>query len=126
MESALSDLPRSALERATGSAVIEGNRLELQFDGATTFDRVIEFCDGWMPIVRGGGLDEKIETLRRRAKEAGRDPESIPVTVFSAAPERDAVAKLEQAGVERVIFSLPPAGRDVVEPLIDRMAQLSR
>jgi probable F420-dependent oxidoreductase len=97
-------------------------------DAATTFDRVIEFCDGWMPIggrrTEGGpNLVEKIATLRKRAREAGRDPDSISVTIFGARPEREAMDGLEQAGVQRVIFWLPPAGRDVVEPLIDRIAE---
>ena len=99
-------------------------------DGPTTFDRVIEFGDGWMPIGRptpdGRTLDEKIATLRQRARQAGRDPDSIPVTVFGARPERDAVDHLEQAGAQRVIFSVPPAGRDVVEPLLDKIATVFR
>ena len=44
-------------------------------DGATTFQRVIEFCDGWMPINRGraqagGDLIQKIGDLRRQSKAA--------------------------------------------------------
>ena len=46
-------------------------------DGPTTFDRVVEFCDGWMPISgrssEGTSLQEKIVLLRRQAEEAGRD-----------------------------------------------------
>jgi probable F420-dependent oxidoreductase len=95
-------------------------------DGPTTFDRVIEFCDGWMPIggrpQRGPGLAEKVATLRQRAKAAGRDPDSISISVFGSRAEREAVGRLEQAGVGRVIFSVPSAGRDVVEPLLDRIA----
>jgi len=30
---------------------------------------------------------------------------------------------MEQAGAERVIFGLPPAGRDVVEPMLERIAE---
>ncbi|HEV2666355.1 MAG TPA: LLM class F420-dependent oxidoreductase, partial [Blastocatellia bacterium] len=42
-------------------------------DGPTTFDRVIEFCDGWMPIgLRLVNVEEKIAALRRRAEEADR------------------------------------------------------
>jgi probable F420-dependent oxidoreductase len=48
-------------------------------DGPTTIDRVLEFCDGWMPIAaRMANGAEKIATLQRRAKEMGRGP--IPVT----------------------------------------------
>src|SRR5206468_3850567 len=41
-------------------------------DGATTFERVIEFCDGWMPIgYRMSNLREKIAALHQRAEAAG-------------------------------------------------------
>ncbi len=97
-------------------------------DGATTFDRVIEFCDGWMPINRGRpgggpGIEEKIGELRGRAKAAGRDPDTISVTIFGSRPDRASVDRMEQAGAERVIFGLPPAGRDVVEPMLERIAE---
>jgi probable F420-dependent oxidoreductase len=50
-------------------------------DGPTTFDRVIEFGDGWMPIGRptpdGRSIEEKIEALHSRARgrpQPGLDP----------------------------------------------------
>ena len=97
-------------------------------DGPRTLDRVIEFCDGWMPIAgragEGPSLAEKITTLRQRAEEAGRDPQSISVSIFAARPEREAVDKLAEAGVDRVVFPLPAAERDTVLPLLDRYAEL--
>ena len=100
-------------------------------DGATTFDRVIEFCDGWMPI--GGrqqagapSLPEKISTLRERARQAGRDPDSISITIFGSRPDHDDLDRLEQAGVERVVFGLPSAAREVVEPAVDKLAEFIR
>ena len=97
-------------------------------DGATTFDRVVEFCDGWMPIsgrpTQGPSLQEKIVLLRRQAEDAGRDPASINITTFGARPEPDAIARLEAAGVDRVIFGLPSAERDTVVPIIDECAKL--
>ena len=90
-----------------------------------TFDYVAEFCDGWMPIgYRMEGLPEKIGELRRRAADAGRDPQSISITIFGAKPEREALDQLEAAGVERAIFMLPPADRDTVMPLVDKYAGL--
>ena len=41
-------------------------------DGPTTFDRVVQFCDGWLPIGRGNmpaGLEDKMAELRRRARQ---------------------------------------------------------
>ena len=97
-------------------------------DGPTTFDRVVEFCDGWMPIrgrsSEGTSLQEKIVLLRRQAEEAGRDPASINITIFGARPEPDAIARLEAAGVDRAIFGLPSAERDTVVPIIDECAKL--
>ena len=97
-------------------------------DGPTTFDRVVEFCDGWMPISgrssEGTSLQEKIVLLRRQAEEAGRDPASINITTFGARPEPDAIARLKAAGVDRAIFGLPSTERDTVVPIIDECAKL--
>jgi len=102
-------------------------------DGPTTFDRVVEFCDGWMPIsgrpIAGApSLQEKIAMLRRQAEDAGRDPASINITTFrgpaGSQPETDAIQRLEAAGVDRVIFGLPSAERDTVLPIIDQCAKL--
>lgn len=95
--------------------------------GPTTFDRVMEFCDGWMPIaMRVGDLAERISELKRKVEAAGRDPESISITVFAAKPDRTAIEKLENAGVHRAVFLLPPADRETVLPLLDRYAGLIR
>jgi probable F420-dependent oxidoreductase len=94
-------------------------------DGATTFDRVIEFCEGWLPLgFRAGDFSEKIAALRQRAEAAGRDPKSISISVFGAKPDPAALEQLEAAGVERAIFMLPPAERDTVLPLLDQYAGL--
>ncbi|MDP6714311.1 MAG: TIGR03619 family F420-dependent LLM class oxidoreductase, partial [SAR202 cluster bacterium] len=97
-------------------------------DGATTFDRVIEFSDGWMPIGSrpsgGPSLAEKITTLRQRAEDAGRDPSSISVTVFGARPDADEIQHLESIGVGRAVFSLPSEEKDTVAPMIDDYAKL--
>jgi probable F420-dependent oxidoreductase len=97
-------------------------------DGATTFDRVVEFGDGWMPIggrpSQGPSLAEKIVILKQRVKEAGRDPASVSVTVFGAQPEADEIQHLASIGVDRAVFSLPSQERDTVLPLIDEYAKL--
>lgn len=94
-------------------------------DGPTTFDRVIEFCDGWMPIgLRLVNAKEKIAALGRKAEEAGRDPSSISVTIFAANAERKALDDLERAGVERAVFYVPSDERDKVLPVLDRYVQV--
>jgi len=83
-------------------------------DGATTFDRVVEYGDGWVPIVRPGGpapFADRVAELRRRCEQAGRAP--VPVTAFCWRPPQPAeLAEHERLGVERVIVPLPAAPRD--------------
>ena len=97
-------------------------------DGPTTFDRVVEYCDGWMPIGSrnsgGPSLSEKIALLKRQASEAGRDPESLDITSFGVRPDPELVSRLEESGVNRIIFTLPSEERAQVTPLIDECARL--
>ncbi len=96
-------------------------------DGPTTFDRVAEFADGWMPIRRGDRNPAvKIPALRERLERAGRDPRSVPVSIFFAPPQKLALDALVAAGVARAIFGVPSEPRDKVLPLLDSYAALIR
>ena len=93
--------------------------------GEKMFERVVRYCDGWMPLT---WVDPNIATetaqLHAVAKRAGRDPKTISVTVFGAKPERAALEPFEKAGAERVLFALPNAGADQVLPVLDKLAKL--
>ena len=94
---------------------------------ANARQRVVEFCDGWFPIAsRVSNLPAAVADLRQRAERAGRNPDSISVSVFFAKPEADAIREYGRAGAERVIFSVPSADRDTVLPMLDRFATLMR
>jgi probable F420-dependent oxidoreductase len=95
--------------------------------GATpnTRQRVVDYCDGWLPI----GADQKtvlegIKDLERRAAEKGRPMSSISISVFGSRPDREAIEGWERAGVERVLLRLPSASRDQTLPLLDQYAKL--
>jgi alkanesulfonate monooxygenase SsuD/methylene tetrahydromethanopterin reductase-like flavin-dependent oxidoreductase (luciferase family) len=75
--------------------------------------------------MRPSDLAEKIPALKQKAEAAGRDPDSISISIFAAKPDRAFIEKLEQAGVHRAVFALPPADRETVLPLLDRYAGLS-
>ena len=99
-------------------------------DGPRTFDRVVEFADGWMPIGGRGNsgptLAEKIAILRIRLDEAGRDPDSVPITIFGVSPDAGAISRIEQAGVSRALFTIPAEQGETVLPLLDNLAGLVR
>ncbi|MBI3785998.1 MAG: LLM class F420-dependent oxidoreductase [Deltaproteobacteria bacterium] len=89
--------------------------------------RVVDYCDGWMPIgLRAQRLVEDIATLRAKAEQSGRDPRTISITIFGTPADQQAINQYAEAGVERITFGLPPAPRDVVLPLLDRYAKLLR
>ncbi|MBI4608255.1 MAG: LLM class F420-dependent oxidoreductase [Candidatus Rokubacteria bacterium] len=88
--------------------------------------RVVEYCDGWLPLpARAGDLAQGIADLRQRAEKAGRDPQSISVSVYAAKPEEGAVREYEKAGAERTVFMLPSPDRDKVLSLLDQHAKLA-
>jgi probable F420-dependent oxidoreductase len=94
-------------------------------DGPTTFDRVVEFGDGWMPILRPGRDPvARIPELRERLTAAGRDPATAPVSIFFAPSDRARLDALAEAGVSRAIFGLPSASREATLPRLDAYAKL--
>jgi alkanesulfonate monooxygenase SsuD/methylene tetrahydromethanopterin reductase-like flavin-dependent oxidoreductase (luciferase family) len=96
-------------------------------DGATTFDRVIEFCEGWMPIARGHNATDliaaKVPELRAKAQAAGRDPDSISLSLFGCPPTPDGINTIAKAGFDRAIFGLKTGPRDDVLKQLDELAK---
>jgi alkanesulfonate monooxygenase SsuD/methylene tetrahydromethanopterin reductase-like flavin-dependent oxidoreductase (luciferase family) len=94
-------------------------------DGERTFDRVVEFGDGWMPILRPNRNPvDRIPELHARLRQAGRDPKTAPVSIFFAPPKREALDAMAGAGVARAIFGVPSEPRDKVLPRLDAYAKL--
>ncbi|MGH9022167.1 MAG: LLM class F420-dependent oxidoreductase [Acidimicrobiia bacterium] len=95
-------------------------------NGPGTFERILEYGDGWMPIPGsnwGGSLESRVAELGRLAEERGRGP--IPVSVFGCPSKPEVVEHYAACGVVRCIFRLPPAPADVVLPKLDVLAQLA-
>jgi len=93
--------------------------------GRKALERVVRYCDGWMPIpARATDLKNDIAELRALAEQAGRDPDSLTVSLYGTAPDAKALEEYAQAGAHRALFGLPSAGADTVLPLLDRYAEL--
>lgn len=90
-----------------------------------TLRRVVEFCDGWFPRARNGWEPKSaVARLRKIAEEAGRDPASVPITVFAAPADEATLATYREAGIHRVLLEVPDAGRDDVLRRLDKYAPL--
>jgi hypothetical protein len=53
-------------------------------------------------------------------KAAGRKPEDVPVTLFGVSMDVEALKRARDAGVDRVVFGVPPEAKDKVLPLLDK------
>jgi probable F420-dependent oxidoreductase len=89
--------------------------------------RVVRYGDGWAPIAgRGpeGDVEQILPRFRQMLSEAGRDPDSVPVTLFGAPEDADRLARYRDLGIARMVVMLPSGKRDQVLPILDRWAQL--
>ena len=84
--------------------------------------RVVAWGDGWLPNrVTPEQLRESRATLDRMAKDAGRDPATITISVYGQPVDRDLVRRLHEAGATRVVVRPP-----VVKTEAEMGAALSR
>ena len=69
---------------------------------------------------------EYLPRFKQMAEEAGRDPQSLEVTLGGAPEDPDMLKRYRDLGVARVNFPVPPAKADEVLPILDRIANLMR
>jgi probable F420-dependent oxidoreductase len=91
--------------------------------------RAIRYGDGLLPQAPSAGSgspEEFMPRLRRMAEEAGRDPNSLSVTLGGAPEDIGVLRHNRDLGVARMTVRLPPAKADEILPLLDRWAKLIR
>jgi probable F420-dependent oxidoreductase len=89
--------------------------------------RAIRYGDGWIPRASRqtyADVGEFLPQFRQMATEAGRDPNSLPITIFRVEENLDPLRHYRDLGVARVVISIPAAREDEVLPLLDRWAAL--
>tara|TARA_B100000029_G_scaffold314479_1_gene306886 strand:+ start:691 stop:1524 length:834 start_codon:yes stop_codon:yes gene_type:complete len=86
--------------------------------------RIVDFCEGWLPRARVfQDAASEMARLKAAADEAGRDVDSIKVSVFGAEDDAAALASYREAGVHRALIGLPSADRDTVLPILDTLSK---
>ena len=89
------------------------------------FKRIVEWGDGWIP---NRVTPEEVAAGRAKLDElatvAGRDPASIPISVFGQQPDPGLVERFFEAGAARVTVRLPVAGEEESLVELERMASL--
>ena len=64
--------------------------------------------------------------LHDMAKAAGRDPKTISISVFGAAPDAAVLASFEKQGFQRTLLGVPDDSRDEILRQLDDWAPLAR
>ncbi len=95
-------------------------------DGPNTLKRVVRYGDGWIPNGGRARVDfrDRIAELNQLAAEAGRG--RLPVTIFGSPTDLEVIENHIEAGVDRIVLSLPSQPADRVLPLLERHAQLAQ
>ena len=90
--------------------------------------RAIRYGDGWCPIGGRPGSEplDTLQQFRQMARDAGRDPQSLPITLFGPAEDADQLARYRDMGVARVVVMLLSEPSEKILPILDRWATLIR
>lgn len=92
--------------------------------------RAVRYGDGWMPLAgrpqQYGDVFDYVPKFRELLKEAGRDPTTFPVSLFSSVEDVGILKRYRDMGIVRTVVSLPAAKEDVILPILDRYASLMR
>ena len=90
--------------------------------------RALRYGDGWIPIVGRGGNDmyQDLALFRKMATEAGRDPDSMEVSFYTAPSDVDELKRLRDAGLSRAIFLAFPLPKEQLLPMLDDLEKASR
>jgi len=86
--------------------------------------RALRYGDGWMPIAGRDDLEAQLEKLGELAAAEDRDPATLEISPFGVQPKDAVVERYVKAGVDRIVFGLPPAAADTLLPVLDEIAAL--
>ena len=91
--------------------------------------RAIRYGDGWIPLTGRATSNDIAECLPRfhqMATEAGRDPATIPLSLFAVPEEVDTLKRYRDLDISRVVVSLASDDAGKILPILDRWAELIR
>jgi probable F420-dependent oxidoreductase len=91
--------------------------------------RALRYGNGWMPHrtrTQYADVQALLPKFREMAAEVGRDPASVPITIWGARENLDLLKRDRDDGVSRVVVSLDSGKADKILPELDRWATLIR
>ena len=83
--------------------------------------RALAYGDGWVPNATRPNyrLLDRMSEYREMEKAVGR---SVPITAFGVEHDPEFWGAYEDAGIDRIILSMPSEPADAILPMLDRWA----
>ena len=102
-----------------------GPKVHMGCQGRVGMRHVAEYADEWCPIDIGfRDVAQGIQWFRETAADVGRDPDSIPITIYSfTAPSAETINLYTELGVARMLFGAPDEA-EAHERFVDRHQHL--
>lgn len=94
--------------------------------GPKTIADMVEFCDGWMPLVTRHDVAGKIAEVKRAVESAGRDPNEFTITAYGTKATDDNIESLIELKVNRIVFNLRQKSPAEVSEQIEELGHLIR
>jgi probable F420-dependent oxidoreductase len=94
--------------------------------------RIVEYCDGWIPVDGGYDLAQGFEALRKEAAGVGRSIDEFDLSVITGyelagvSGTENRVRELMQLGFNRILFIIEPGAPHSQWPVLERYAGLIR
>jgi len=89
--------------------------------------RAVAYGDGWIPLAgRGGDVTAHLSEFRQMLAERGRNPDTVPVSLFQMTEDVGLLQRYRDMGIDRVVVSLESEQADKILPVLDRWAALIR
>jgi len=86
-------------------------------------ERVVDYANGWLPVP-APDFPERLAQLNRLCEERNRDRRSIDVSLMTMVTDADALGRLSEQGVGRVIVSLPTLNEAESLRMLDQLASV--
>lgn len=99
-----------------------GPRVWMGANSKWVFDRVAEYCEGWMPI--GGSGSGGMENMKAALEKRGRALADLDIALFGAPLDEDKARGRIDQGFTDLIFGLPQSSPDKVLSHLDQVAEL--
>ena len=89
--------------------------------------RAVRYGDGWIPhaaLPPHDDVTDFIPEFQQMARDAGRDPDDLPVTIWGAQPDLDQFKRRRDRGALRVVISLESEPEDEILKQLDIWAEI--